>query len=196
MVQPYAGDHGDFRRYDIGAVQPAAKADFDDGDIDLFLGEPPESHSSRNLEERQVQALKVFFLLRDEVPYVLLADQVNGPVRAPVENAHPLAEVQDMRGSVQADLQARGRKGGRHHIGYRPLAVGAGNVHCPERGGRTSEQGVEFLHMLQSGLVCFAESRLLDGRETHEQFFKFMLIFFSVHIEFLQLNPNLVIFTE
>ena len=37
MVEPYAGDDSHFRSYDVGAVQAAAEANLDDGDIDLFL---------------------------------------------------------------------------------------------------------------------------------------------------------------
>jgi hypothetical protein len=66
----------------------------------------------------------------------------------------------------------------------------------PESLGRVAHPGVELLHVGESRLVCLAESGILYRRETDEDPFEFVLIFRVVHIVFLQLNPNLVIFTE
>ena len=51
-------DIGDDRQQggdDIGAVEPAAHADLDDGDVDLFLGKIVEGESHGHLEEGEVE---------------------------------------------------------------------------------------------------------------------------------------------
>ena len=50
MVQVHVRDHGDPTVPGVGGVESAAKSDFDQGDIELLLREPPEDDRGQQLE--------------------------------------------------------------------------------------------------------------------------------------------------
>ena len=54
VVKADIGDDAQQRRDDVGAVETAAHANFDDGDVDLLAGEVVEGHADGHLEERQM----------------------------------------------------------------------------------------------------------------------------------------------
>ena len=57
MVEADVGDNRQRRRDDVGAIQPSAKADLDDGYIDLPLGEIEEREGGGYLEKRRLQCV-------------------------------------------------------------------------------------------------------------------------------------------
>ena len=195
MVQTDAGDDTNFGDDYVGAVQTASQTDFDHGKVDFLVGEPAECHPCRNLEERQVKPVESILPAANEVPYLFPAYHPCRSVRASVDDAHPLPEIQDVGRSVQTYFQTCRGQGRSQHVGYRTLAVGPRHVDGPELPVRMPEQGPEGFHVLQSWLVGISESGLLYGWETHEQFFEFVLILCFVHVDFLELNSNLAIFT-
>ena len=146
MVQADAGDDGELGREDVGAVQPAAQADLDHGDVHLLVGEPAESQPGGDLEEGE----SVEVPLRQEAEHVFLRDQ--GPaVRA--DEFDPLAEIHQVRGGVEADAQAGGGQGGGQHRADGTLAVGPGHVDGADLLRGMPQGGVEAPHRVQPGLV-------------------------------------------
>ena len=195
MVEADARDDAHFGSDDVGAVQAASQTDLDDGQVDILVRKPAESHPRGDLEERKVQLVESPIPACDEVPHFFFADHPRRTVGAGVNDAHALPEIQDMGRGIEPDLETGGGQRGSQHVGHGPLAVGPCDVDGSELPVGLPEQGSESLHVLQSWFVGISESRLLHGRETHEQFFEFALILYFVHVDFLELNSNLAIFT-
>ena len=51
VVEGDVGEDGEERLDDVGGVEAAAEADFEDGDVDLLLGEVEEGEGGEDLEE-------------------------------------------------------------------------------------------------------------------------------------------------
>ena len=74
MVERYVGYDANFRRNDIGGIEPATHTDLNHGIINIFFGEPLERHHHRELEKRRLVTLVILFTLfpvADEIQYPL-----------------------------------------------------------------------------------------------------------------------------
>ena len=113
----------------------------DDSDIDLLTGEVVESHTDSHLEERQIQLVEQIPVLTHKVNHRLL--RYHSSV-----DAYPLTEINEVWRGVEPHLVACLLQDGGEEVGYRPLAVGAGNMDATELALRMAES----LHHVESGL--------------------------------------------
>ena len=171
VVQADARHDAQVRGDDVGAVQPAAQADFDDGDIHFLGLEPPERHGGRNLEERQVQGLEIRLPPQDEIQHEFFGNQMCSiPLpRRRLRHAHPLAEIQDVRRGIQAHLQSARGKGGSEQVRHRAFSVGPGDMDRPVGPVGIAQPVVEGPHPVQARLVGLPERCGLDRRKPLEQ---------------------------
>ena len=139
---------GELGREDVGAVQPAAEADLDHGDVHVDVGEPLESQAGGDFEEGET--LQVALPLREEAEDLLARD--HRPA-AGLHELDPLAEIHQVRRGVETHAKPRPGEGGREHRAHRALAVGPGHVHGTEPLRRMAQGGVQAPHPVQSRLV-------------------------------------------
>ncbi len=171
MVKSDIRDHAHRRGYDICAVQPPSKPGFHHRHIHFLLGEPVEGHSRGNLKKGQVQPVHIFPPFLHEIPDRLPADQFQLPAvsPAPVNDPHPLAEIQNMRGSVQPRPQPHRSADRSQHIGHGTLAVRPRHMDGDILPMRMTQQGIHGHHTVDSRLIC-PGTYFLKRRETREEF--------------------------
>ncbi len=175
MVQGYACDYGKIRCYDIRAVKAASEAYLDNGHIDLFVREPPESHPCGDLEKRQAQSVHILLITAEEVVDIFLGHQFAGIAGRP-HDSHPLTEIHDVGRSVKTHLESAGGQGGSEHVRHRAFAVGAGDVYRPQTEVRVAKDTLKPKHVLQPRFVGIFERHLLNRRETSENRLQLILI--------------------
>ena len=148
VVEAYVGDDGEKRRDDVGAVQTAAHAHFDDGDVHLLAGEIVKGEADGHLEKGEMEV--------GEKPAVGLDKVHDGLLRNHVAvDADALAEVDKVRRGVEADLVARLLQDGGEEVADGAFAVGAGHMYASELALRVAEGG----HEVDGGLyVCLIGS--------------------------------------
>jgi hypothetical protein len=123
MVFANARDGRDFRRDDVGAVEPTAQPGFDHGNIDLLIGEPGEGHGGEGVEASRGR------------PH-LGDDRLELPGQArklPVAHhfaidREPFADVDQMRAGVKADLIPAGLEHRGNHRASAAFAFGPGHM--------------------------------------------------------------------
>ena len=135
----------------VGRVPAAAHPDLDDGDVDRRVGEGGVGHPDDRLEEAQ----RVVLLGVDEVR--VRRDVVEGADEALVVerlavDADPLAHPLEVRGGEAAGAQVERAQQRLDHPAGAGLAVGAGQVHRPERPLRLAEQLGEGLDPVEARL--------------------------------------------
>jgi hypothetical protein len=153
MVEPDGGDCAGDGTNDVGRVEPAAEADFDDRDLDLGAPEHLERHRSRHLEERRrhlERAVRPQPL--DERQDVSGDGMQRRRVNGGAADHEPFRQV----GEVGRDV-ARGPDAGRHqrrmrHRGHRALAVGARDVERGEAALGVAERVTQARDVLETQL--------------------------------------------
>ena len=164
VVEADIGDDGEVGLQDIGAVEPAAEPRLDHGDVDVGIGEPLETETRGNFEERQALLDEIGFPLREEGEYIFLRDHL------PVD-ADALPEITEMRRGEKAGAEPRRPEGGSEHRRDRALAVGPRHMDAAETAFGMAERLAEGLHRLQPGLVRpRLEPVPLHGRKQREYF--------------------------
>ena len=125
VVVADVGDDAQQRRDDVGAVQPAAQPDFDDGDVHALAGKVVEGHGDAELEKGGL------YILDDSA---MAAHEIHHPPPGDVLSVHldALPEVQVVRADVQAGFQPCGLADGGQQVADRALAIGAGHVYRRE----------------------------------------------------------------
>ena len=73
MVEADVGDDTQIRTDDVGAVQTASQADFNDSNVHLFFCKVVESHSGSQFEERWMEWFEETPVLVDKFDNMLLA---------------------------------------------------------------------------------------------------------------------------
>ena len=122
VVETDVGDYRQFGRDDVGAIEPAAEADFYYRHVDLLLLEIEKRQRRGKLKERRVEGFEELALLLHEVDDPPFGNHL------PVD-AYALTEVYEMGRCVQADLVASLLQDGRYAVRARALAIGAGYVY-------------------------------------------------------------------
>ena len=154
VVERDVGDDGEQRLDDVGGVETAAHAHFEDGEIDLRLGEGFEGDRGQHFEVARVcgeasigdQAAGTVVDAEVEPGKVLVAD-------GRTVDANALVDALEMRRGVEADavasaLQDRGQSGS-----GRTLAVGAGNQYGAKSLFRMAERFDQRAHLLKTELA-------------------------------------------
>ncbi len=118
-----AGDGGDIGLDDVGAIQPAAEARLDDGDIDFIVGEVFESDGGEDIEIgwRRLEAVDHWLDKANQASKIGLGDHV-------AVDGDALAHIDEVRAGVEPDLVAVGDEHGGDHRASAALAFGSGNV--------------------------------------------------------------------
>src|SRR3989338_2298622 len=144
MVEADVCDDGNFRRDDIGCVEAAAHAGFDDGGVNLLPGKKEKCKRSGELEEcgREPVLLGEGAYAAGEsgelaVRYLLPADP------------DTLAEADEVGAGVEADAHAGCLEDARGERGGGALAVGACNVDAPEFPFGVAQELHQPLHCFQ-----------------------------------------------
>src|SRR5262249_13055588 len=149
VIQADRGDDRHQRREDVGAIEPAAEADLDHGDVDLAFGEVEESERRRHLEEGAVAAFGESF---DPVER-LLEPALVGPL---ADDADALTEVDQMRRGVEAGAHTRLAQRALDERAHRALAVGARDVHGAEARVGIPQRAEQRAGAVESELVLAA----------------------------------------
>ena len=159
------------RRDDVRGVEPAAEPHFEDGDLDSRAPEQLERDRRGDLEERglhlqpAVRAQAV-----DDVTHIRNGGDQGVPAHGPAVDDEPLRDVDQMRRRVARRAMARGAQRRVHHRRHRALAVGAGDMHRPERPLGMAEPRDERGNVVEAELdpeLLQAEEvgqRILQGR--------------------------------
>ena len=122
--------------------------------------------------------VECFLPLLHEGPYVFLGDKGERSFashRMTGDNPDALAEVQDVRRSIETDLKSGGCEGRSQHVGDRSLAVGTGHMDDLIAPVRMPHQLVRKLHIRHSRLVG-SGSHLLKGGKAHKELLNHLLI--------------------
>ena len=147
VVKADGRDYGKKRLLqDIGAVQAATQAGFDDGDVYAFVGKPAEGHAGSDFKEGKLVLRDPGEPAGEEVENVLLGDHS-------LSGDHALTEIQEVGRCEKACLEAAATEGRCQHIGHGTFAVGAGNVDAAKCGCGMPQRLFEGLHAFQAGLV-------------------------------------------
>src|SRR5882724_2624065 len=140
MVEIDTGDDGDDRRKNVGGVEAAAEADFEDGKFHSLAGKIFESHGSDTLEISRVGAKfaggEEFFDqqvdAREGFGEGFVAD-------LPAIDADALVDFFEVGRSIQTGSKASMAKDGFEERGGRAFAVGSGDVSARIRALRITE---------------------------------------------------------
>src|SRR5260221_4829359 len=129
MVEIDTGDDGDDRRKNVGGVEPATEADFEDGEFHPLAGKILESHGGDALE---VSGMGAQFAGGEEF-FNQQVDAREGfgegfVADLPAIDADALVDFFEVGRSIQTGSKASMAKDGFEERGGRAFAVGSGEV--------------------------------------------------------------------
>ena len=146
VVKTDIGDYRQLWSYDVGAIEPAAKAYLDHSHVNLLLLEIEQRQSRGKLKKRGVERLEELTFLLHEIDDPPLGNHLS-------VYADAFAEVDKVRRRVQANLVASLLQNGRDAVRARALAVGAGYVYGLVGSVRAAEMLVQSHSGLKPGLI-------------------------------------------
>ena len=143
-----AGDGGDFGFNDVGAVEAATQAGFDDSDVDFIVGEVFECDGGEDIEigRRRLETTDHGLDQANQTSEIGLGDHVTVDDDA-------LANIYQMRAGVEANLVAVGDEHGGDHRASAALAFGSGNVDGAEMILRIAQLFEEGSHTIEVEVV-------------------------------------------
>lgn len=77
VVKRDVGDDAEIGEYDVGTVEASAQPHFDDGYVDLLIGEVAEGHGGCEFEEGGMEGLEKGAVLSYKIDDILLADHLS-----------------------------------------------------------------------------------------------------------------------
>jgi hypothetical protein len=190
MVESDVGDDGEEGMDDVGGVEPAAEADFEDGDVDGMagaavggaIGEVEEGEGGEGLEKAGVvrelaggdEAVGGLVDAEVEAGESLLGNFEEAGSRFEVRGSRWVrgarcgdADALGDAGEVGRGVEAGAEAGGGEDAGERgrrgALAVGAGDEDGGEAGLRVAERAGEDAHVLQVEFAAGRGGRKLRG---------------------------------
>ena len=146
MVFRYIGDDGQFGSYDIGGIKTSTHTDLNHGIVYTLRSKPVERHHHRQLEEAGMARIIALTEALYEIHYGILGNHLS-------IDADALAEVYEMRGSIESHPIALALEDGGQHMGGASFSVGAAYVDAFKAFVGVAEIRVEVEACLKSGLI-------------------------------------------
>ncbi len=156
VVVSDVGDDAEVGGDDVGAVEPASKTHFNDCHVGCLLGKVEEGHFHGQLEERGLQGFKTALVLFHEIHDELPA--YHFPVYA-----YPFAEIDQVRGGIQARFIAGLLQDGSQEVRRGSLAVGSSHVDGFEAAVGMVEELVQSEAIVEPGFVGLVADLLVVG---------------------------------